>query len=141
VGSGRGLNLILLDTHVLIWLDSSAAALGTRSRELCDRAMADGSLAISAISFWEVALLVARERIGVRLPLDAWRRDLLSAGASELPVDGAVGIRAAQLEQLHHDPADRIIVATALLQGARLLTADRRILDWPGNLACQDART
>jgi PIN domain nuclease of toxin-antitoxin system len=55
-------------------------------------------------------------------------------------IDGRIGIRAAELEQLHRDPADRLIVASAIELGARLMTADQRILDWPGDLLRFDAR-
>ena len=85
-------------------------------------------------------MLVAKGRIVMDLPLSAWRQDLLSSGLIEIPVDGEVGIAAVQLEDLHNDPADRIIIATALLQKAVLATADRRILEWPGRLERLDAR-
>ncbi len=51
-----------------------------------------------------------------------------------------IAMRAAELDELHGDPIDRIIVATAIVEGALLLTADRRILDWPGSMRRQDAR-
>ena len=57
----------------------------------------------------------------------------------EIPVDGEIGIRANSLAGFHSDPADRIIVASAL-QGHRLLTADDRILTWSGSLDRLDAR-
>ncbi len=70
---------------------------------------------------------------------ETWRRDLLAQGLVELPVNGIIGARAGLLPGLPGDPADRLIVATAL-EGHRLLTADRRILDWPGKLSRIDAR-
>ena len=69
---------------------------------------------------------------------DAWRRENLEQGVVEIPVDGAIAVRAGLLPDLHGDPADRIIIATAL-EGHRLVTGDRRILDWPGNLSRLDA--
>ena len=71
------------------------------------------------------------------LPL--WRDELLQEGFIEIPVNGGIGIRANQLAGLPGDPADRIIVATAL-EGHRLITADDRILSWPGQLDTLDAR-
>ena len=68
----------------------------------------------------------------------SWRRVFLDAGISEVPVDGEIAVRAGLLPLLHGDPADRLIVATALA-GHELVTADRRILDWPGNLHRLDA--
>ncbi len=77
----------------------------------------------------------------LNLPFDlyAWRVRLLESGLVELPMDGGAAIRAGLLSDLHGDPADRIIVATAL-EGNQLMTADRRILDWPGDLNRFDAR-
>lgn len=68
-----------------------------------------------------------------------WRSGLLEAGLIEIPVDGQFGIRANNLPNFHPDPADRIIVATAL-QGHRLVTADELILRWNGSLDLLDAR-
>ena len=84
-------------------------------------------------------MLVAKGR--ERFPEDVsnWRRDLLGQGLIEIPVDGDIGIRANALADFHADPADRIIVATAL-NGHRLVTADERILSWPGSIDRLDAR-
>ena len=68
----------------------------------------------------------------------AWRRRFLDSGIGEVPVDGEIAARAGLLPLLHGDPADRLVVATALA-GHQLETADRRILDWPGNLHRLDA--
>ena len=69
-----------------------------------------------------------------------WRDSLLSAGLGEVPLDGESAIGAALLPEFHKDPADRLIVATALVEGARLVTSDGRILAWPGTLDRADAR-
>ena len=126
--------MILLDTHVLIWLDQDSSDLGARCRAAVDSALADDSLAVSAISFWEVAMLAERNRLTLDRELGAWHRDLLAAGIRELTVDGSIGIRAASLAGLHGDPADRMIAATAQMYGATLATADRRLLDWQADL-------
>jgi PIN domain nuclease of toxin-antitoxin system len=88
-----------------------------------------GDFAVSAISFREIARLAQRQRVVLRLPAEAWRRDLLGSGLREVAIDGRTGIRAAELERLHRDPADRFIVASAPELGAQLLTADQKILD------------
>ena len=77
---------------------------------------------------------VQKGRINLQLDLEAWRRDLLDRGLVEIPVDGGIAARAALLEDMHGDPADRLIVATAL-EGHRLVTADERILGWPGHMS------
>lgn len=81
---------------------------------------------------------VQKGRLSFLLDLAAWRRDLLGQGVVEIPVDGAIAARAGLLPDLHGDPADRLIVATALA-GDQLVTADRLILDWPGQLSRLDA--
>ncbi len=85
-------------------------------------------------------MLIEKGHLKLNIPVHAWRRDLLLAGLREIAVDGGVGITAASLEDFHGDPADRMITATAFVQGDRLLTADRKILDWPGSVLRQDAR-
>ena len=94
---------------------------------------------MSAISFWEVALL--RDKGRIRFPGDvgSWRREQLAQGVIEIAVDGDIGIRAVSLAGFHADPADRLIVASAL-QGHQLVTADERILNWSGQLSRLDAR-
>jgi len=137
MGSGT---LILLDTHALIWLDQDDPALGPASRLRADAALKDKVLEVSAISFWETAMLAAKGRITMEVPVMRWRQDLLALGLIELPVSGEIGISSVQLDHLPGDPADRIIVATALLRKAVLITADRKLLEWPGKLERQDAR-
>jgi PIN domain nuclease of toxin-antitoxin system len=114
--------------------------MSRRTRSLIDGASQTGDLGVSAISFWEVAMLVAKRRLRVSQPLAAWRRDWLQQGVVELPATGTIGIEAAQLAGFHADPADRWIVATAREMDAVLLTADQRILSWPGQLNRLDAR-
>ena len=132
--------MIVLDTHVLVWLDQGLPDLGPDCRASADRALADDALTVSAISFWEVAMLVKRKRLVLELGVDRWRRELLAAGLREIPVDGRVGIRAASLTDLHRDPADRFIAATAEVHEASLATADRRLLDWRSEVPRVDAR-
>ena len=84
-------------------------------------------------------MLRAKDRLDSPGDVTAWRRDLLGQGLIEIPVDGDIGIRANALADFHADPADRIIVATAL-RGHRLVTADERILTWAGSLDRLDAR-
>ena len=131
--------LTVLDTHVLIWLDQDTPNLGVQSRRRADAALQEGDLAVSAISFWETAMLAAKGRIAMALPPSAWRRDLIGLGLVEIPVDGEIGVAAAEID-LHGDPADRIIAATAMLRGAVLVTADSALLAWQGPIECVDAR-
>jgi PIN domain nuclease of toxin-antitoxin system len=84
-------------------------------------------------------MLVTKGRVTMALPTAVWRRDLLGLGLLEIPIDGDIGIAAAQLD-LHGDPADRLIVATAQIKGAALLTADQPLLQWDNALERFDAR-
>lgn len=121
-------------------MDQAVERMGFTARRLADAGIVAGDLAISAISFWEIALLVRKERLRIRQALAVWRRDLLQRGVIELPLGDATCLAAAELEDFHADPADRLIVATAQELGATLLTADEKILAWPGRLDRRDAR-
>lgn len=128
--------MIVLDTHVLIWADCYEHKLGRKARALIERMWAVGKVAVPAIAFWEVGLLQLRRRL--KLPPCASGGLLyLKRG---LPLDGAVAVRALDLSGLHNDPADRFIVATALVHDAALVTADDRVLTWPHALERHDAR-
>lgn len=131
--------MILLDTHVLIWHEQGNQRLGSRTRHESEVALGEGTAAVSAISFWEVGLQIQKGLLRLITDIAAWRRDLLNQGLGEIPVDGEIAARAGLLEDMHGDPADRLIVATAL-GGHRLVTADELILAWPGKLNRLDAR-
>lgn len=126
---------MILDTHALLWMDRNDPALGQEARQEIDAAWRTGQLAVSAISFWEAAMLAERGRIVLPMPVTLWREDWIRAGLTEIPVDGRIALLATQLENLHRDPADRFIMATAIDRNATLMTADRLILEWPGSLS------
>ena len=136
-----GMIPVLLDTHVLVWLLEDNSQLGHRAAHQADMAARTGGLLVSAITFWEVALLAMRNRLTLTPPVAGWRRRVLDLGIEEIPISGDIGILAADLDGLPADPADRMIAATASIQGAVLITADQAILDWTGQLARHDART
>ena len=129
-----------LDTHALIWMLEESPALGRKAQGLVRDALSSDELAVSAIVFWEAAMLVAKGRLRLAEPLEQWRQIVLGIGITELPVDGEIGVAAVALRGLHPDPADRIIAATAMFERATLVTADRRMLGWRGGLKCHDAR-
>ena len=122
--------MILLDTHVLIWLTEGSERLGTKTLVQIDQALADSQLAVSAISFWEIAMLIEKGRLEFNLELGIWRQGLLQDGLQEIPMTGSIAIRAGQLPEVHGDPADRIIVSTAIEGNTVLVTADKKILEW-----------
>lgn len=122
--------MLLLDTHVLIWLDEGNPRLGKIALQTIIESLSAGQLGVATISFWEVAMLIEKQRLTMQTELDVWRSDLLQTGLLEIPLQGTTAIRAGQLQLFHGDPADRMIVATAIENGATLMTADIKILSW-----------
>jgi PIN domain nuclease of toxin-antitoxin system len=131
--------VILLDTHAAIWVASNDPTLGKKSRAVVLSALEQDQLAVSAISFWEIALLVAKGRIKSPDSAAKIREQILSSGVTELPLTGDIALRAADLGNLPNDPADRFITATALIHGAILMTADEQLLKWKHGLKRMDA--
>jgi PIN domain nuclease of toxin-antitoxin system len=114
--------------------------LGRAARRSCDAALAAGELAIPTVVLFEMGWALKRGRIEGPANVRDWRNRLLSLGAREIGLSAEIAMRAMELDDLHGDPLDRIIVATALVEEAMLLTADRPILEWSGRLRRQDAR-
>ena len=129
--------MILLDPQALIWwadgdrLRLSAAALAAIDQEIESASPPDGSsgLLVSAISGWEVAMLVSRGRLALSLDVERWLALLASHPAVRLlPLDPAVAVAATRLpEPFHADPADRFLVAQARELRVPLLSADSKI--------------
>jgi PIN domain nuclease of toxin-antitoxin system len=117
---------------VWIWFMLANAELAANGRNLINRAAATGRLRIAAISLWETALLASRGRVVLGQPLGQWITGAVSApGLSIEPLLPQVAIEASSLPNpFHRDPADRLIVATARVANATLMTRDRRILDY-----------
>ena len=104
--------------------------LGRRAVAAIDKALPDDEVFVSAISFWEVAMLVQRGRLELDTTVAAFRTLALRHGIHEEPLDGEIGIAAAELSGSHADPADRMLVSTAILRGLTLITADDTLLNW-----------
>lgn len=125
------MSALVLDTHAWVWWASKPEKLSRRQRTAIDRARRRGSesLLLSVISAWEVALLVQGARLRLPVPLEAWLEQAMSiAGLDVVPLSVPIIASAARLAALR-DPADMLIVATALHHGAPLVTSDRRIAD------------
>ncbi len=125
--------MILADTNGLIWFTIDDPRLGPQAHAIIEQARSEGVLAASAISFWELAMLRDKDRLPAPADPDRMLRDFHRMRGKIIDVTPEIGLRAGSLENFHGDPADRIIVATAL-EGHQLLTSDRAILDWPGPL-------
>jgi PIN domain nuclease of toxin-antitoxin system len=130
--------VIVLDTHAAIWLTTDRG-LGRHSQRIVDKALREDQLAISTISFWELAMLTAKGRLRSLKSPSERRLELIATGVREIPLTGDLAILAAELEGLNGDPADRIIAATALAHDATLVTADEKLLRWRHRLKRQDA--
>ena len=131
---------LLLDTHTVVWLTEDQPSLGRVARRACNAALAASEIAISAITYYELGLQLQKRRIGGPFDLGGWRQRITRLGLAEIPVSAEVAMRAAGLDNLTGDPIDRLIVATALVEDAILLTADGSLLAWPGGMRRQDAQ-
>jgi PIN domain nuclease of toxin-antitoxin system len=132
--------VFLIDTHVLIWLKDGRHRIGSEAASRLESAMAAGEVWLSVISFWEIGMLARKRKIIITVPLATWRAELAARTIVEIPIDGLTAAQAGELDWEHGDPADRIIVATAMRLGLSLLTADRKILSWHGPVKLIDAR-
>jgi PIN domain nuclease of toxin-antitoxin system len=122
---------LLLDTHIALWLDSGDDRLRSSTRALIDGCWQNGgTIGLSAVSAWEIALLVDMRRVELDLPIEAWiSRFLERPGIEPAPLGHRAACRSYRFYQLEHrDPADRLLMATAIELGCPLVTYDERIL-------------
>ena len=127
--------MILLDTHVLIWLAFEPAKLSKAARETIREGTRTGGLGISAITLWEAAWLVTQGRINFAGTADGFLEEI-SSRTVILPITKQIALLANQLPATYpRDPSDRLIGATAMSEGIALVTKDRSIRD------CRQIRT
>ena len=122
---------LLLDTHIALWLDSGDDRLRAATRALIDGCWQNGgAIFLSAITVWEIALLVDTGRIDLDVPVAAWiERFLDRPGIEAVPLGHQAASRSYQLHHLEHrDPADRLLIATAIELACPLVTYDERIV-------------
>ena len=121
----------LLDTHILLWWLKEDPRLSPGQRKILQEADEESPLWVADITLWEIATLSSLGRINLHLPLRDWLEQAVAPPLVELlPITPAVAAAVAALpDSFHRDPADRILVATAQVLGATLLTQDRRIID------------
>jgi PIN domain nuclease of toxin-antitoxin system len=123
-------DLLILDTHVWIWLMEGSDRLAAPAQRRIEQAVPAEALRVCAISVWEAAMLEAKGRILFNDDCTAWvRRALAAPGLSLFALTPEIAIASTRLPgALHGDPADRLIVATARCCSATLITADLAIL-------------
>lgn len=120
--------MTVMDTHVWLWWLDDPSSLAGEARRAIEAAMSDATLAVSAISVWEAALLVKKGRLELRMSVS----DLVNhcerlPFLKFVPVSSKIALDAVLLQPFHPDPADRFIVATTMHHGATLVTKDSRI--------------
>lgn len=122
--------MIALDTHALVWWAAEPARLGAKARKLIEVHQKRGEPAIvSSISIWEIAMLTKSGRLQLSVDTTTWIERVEALPTLVFaPVDNRIARLSVELDGFPHpDPADRIVVATALNIGATLVTADARI--------------
>lgn len=136
--------MIVLDTHVLVWVVDGSRRLGAAARDRVNQAARAGGVGLSAITPWEVALLAGKGRLRLGRDVAAWLDEALALpGLRLIPIDPSIAVASVGLPgDLGADPADRFIVATARHLGVPLVTADRAILAYgrQGHVRALDAR-
>ncbi len=123
--------MILVDTYLLLW----SAADSTRLSPVARNKILDAKDArwFSAVSIWEVAIKRARHK-HFRVDASDLRRGLLANDWLELPVSGAHALAVLDLPPLHADPFDRMLLAQARVEGLTLLTSDKVVARYPGEV-------
>ena len=126
--------MIVLDTHAWVWFVDDPRQLSAPAHKAIEAARAAGSIVISSISSWEVAMLAASGRLKLTIDVRDWIAKCEALPFFNfVPVDNAIFVRSVLLPgPLHADPADRVIIATALMRDIPIVTKDRKIRDYPG---------
>ena len=123
---------LLLDTNVLLRLAIDSTEISESFKEEVESGLADGDIAVSTVTFVGTTRLHRHGRIDLGCHPAVWRRERLRSGLREIPIDGDIAVESVLLMNtgFHNDPADQLIVATAMLAGMRLATTDRQIVGW-----------
>jgi len=121
---------VLLDTHIWVRLQTLSRPVSREAIRAIQKAERIGSVYISAISVWEVAMITRKNRLALDMPIRQWVTEALNKpGIQLLPVTAEIAIEASELpEPMHKDPSDRLIVASARTELMTLITADKLIL-------------
>ena len=121
--------MILLDTHAWIWWVTESKQLSAQAKKEIIKA---DTIGICIISCWEVAMLVARQRIGFKMDVQDWIDMALRRPKIHLlNLEPKATVLSTRLPgQLNGDPVDKLIAATCLIHGMQLVTKDRKITNW-----------
>ena len=121
--------MIVVDTHIWVWWTAGSDRLSSSQLEVLRRGEQDG-IGVSAISCWEIAKLVALGRLHLDRPVDEWLQQALDyQGVRLLELTPKIAAVSASLPgTIHRDPADQMIVATAMVHQCPLVTSDARLI-------------
>lgn len=122
---------LLLDTHIVLWLTSMSPNIRLDTRRRIEQVRADGGVIhVSPVTAWEIGCLVSKRRVRLNASVLEWLQHFLSqSGVSKVDVDIEIGCKAYELPKgMHGDPADRLLVATAIHLGCPLVTYDEGII-------------
>lgn len=121
--------MIVLDTHALVWWVNGDETLSEKAKAAIEQEMVGGEIIVSAISAWEIAMLVEREKLVLTMDVGSWLATVAEIDAMRfMPVDVEIAMKSVELPgEFHKDPADRMIVATARKLAAPLVTKDEKI--------------
>ena len=124
--------MIVLDTNALIWWINDTQKLSKKARKIVKEAEETRTIYISSISVLEIYLLIKKRRLGLYSMTDDWLQKVEDLSYVHfIPIDNKIAVLSVELADFaHKDPADRIIIATALNLGAKLVTSDKKMLDY-----------
>jgi PIN domain nuclease of toxin-antitoxin system len=121
-------SVLLLDTHTVLWWQAESDRLSHEARTHIEQA---SMRLVSPVTFWEVAMLIEKGRIELDRPTAAWVTDFLSTDRVNVAeLTPTIAVAAGELISFHGDPADRMIVASAIAAGIPLVTKDDKITEW-----------
>lgn len=126
--------MIVVDTYILLWwFGGETQRLSTKATEALEVERNGGTIFVSSISAWEIAILAANGRIGLSTDVSTWLETVSLLDAIVfVPVDNEIAVKSTQLgPNFQKDPADRFIVATSQKLSAPLVTADQKIRSYP----------
>ena len=126
------MSLVLLDTHVWVWLLNGDPKLNPKAVKAIERSISEEAVLLSAISPWEVAMLVSKGRLTLDRDVGEWVSTAVSIPGIRLePISPEIAVASTRLPgNIHPDPADRLIAATARHFGVLLITDDQLLLDY-----------
>ena len=125
--------MIVLDTHALVWWVTGDAELSANARAAIKKELNGGEIIVSSISAWEIAMLVAREKLVLTVDVDAWLAAVAEIEVVRfVPVNNEIAVKSVSLPgEFHKDPADRMIVATARVLAVPLVSKDEKMRAYP----------